>query len=358
MIAALTSLFAMPGPALRALAAWPLSFQAPWAFGLLLLPLLVRLAVPAARIAPSGALRVPFFHEIRRAGLLGQAGWRSGPSLRLALLGLIYALLVTAAARPVMMGPPIALPQEGRDLMLAVDLSGSMALKDLTRAGQPADRLTVVKAVADDFISRRIGDRIGLILFSSRAYIQSPLTFDRTVVRQFLDQATIGLTGQETAIGDAIALAIKVLRERPDNQRVLILLTDGANNSGMLDPQLAADAARQEHVKIYTIGVGADRMMMGARMVNPAEDLDEDALKTIAATTGGRYFRARDPQDLASIYADIDRMEPSAGDPLYLRPTLSLLHWPLGLALVLSFAASGLWLAPGWRTKRASRGRG
>ena len=325
-----------------------MTFQWPWAFLLLLVPVLVRLLVPAAKIARSGALRVPFFAQMRAAGLVGE-GARRKKLLRLVLMSLIYGLLVAAAARPVIVGTPVPLPVDGRDLMLAVDLSGSMARQDLTKAGRPTDRLTVVKSVADDFIARRKGDRVGLILFSSRAYVQTPLTFDRDVVRQLLDQSRIGLTGQETAIGDAIALAVKTLRSRPDDQRVMILLTDGANNSGVLDPILAAEAARQEHVKIYTIGVGADRLTMGSRVVNPSMDLDEDALQKIADMTGGRYFRARDSAGLAAIYADIDRMEPVAGEPLYLSPTVSLFHWPLAVAMGLSFVGALLGVLPARR---------
>ncbi|MDQ0505788.1 vWA domain-containing protein [Xanthobacter agilis] len=313
-----------------------ITFQWLWAFFLLPLPLLAWLALPAAPTPKAGALKVPFFRELRAAGLVGGRGG-AGHLWRGLLLTLIWLLLVTAAARPTYVGPPIAVPVEGRDLMLAVDLSGSMARQDFSVGGVPMDRLSVVKAVADDFIARRVGDRVGLILFGTRAYVQAPLTFDRNVVRELLAASSIGMTGQETAIGDAIGLAIKTLRNRPDDQRVLILLTDGANTAGMLNPLQAAELAAREHVKIYTIGVGADPRAMNPWMVNMPSDLDEDALRKIAAITGGRYFRARDVQGLAGIYADIDRLEPVAGDPLYLNATQALFQWPLGAALVLSF---------------------
>ncbi len=321
-----------------------IQFQWLWAFALLPLPLLVRWLVPAAPRPRAGALRVPFFAEIGRAGL---ASTRPRRRLwTLATLALIWLLLVSAAARPAYVGAPVPVPVDGRDLMMAVDLSGSMSRQDLTHDGFPVDRLTVVKAVADDFISRRVGDRVGLILFSSRAYIQTPLTFDRNVVRELLRASSIGLTGQETAIGDAIALAVKTLRNRPADERVLVLLTDGANNSGVLDPIQAAEIARQNQVKIYTIGVGADSFAVGQRMVNPSFDLDEGALAKIAEITGGRYFRARDAQGLAAIYDDIARMEPVAGDPLYLSPTVSLFQWPLGAAVVLALLLGALVLRP------------
>ncbi|MFG1478419.1 VWA domain-containing protein [Xanthobacter sp. V4C-4] len=333
-----------------------IAFQWLWAFLFLPLPLLARLLLPPAPTPRAGALRVPFFRELAASGLAGAgAGGRRWWMLG---LGLVWLLLVSAAARPTYVGPPVAVPVEGRDLMLAVDLSGSMSREDFAVRGVPVDRLSVVKAVADDFIARRAGDRVGLILFGSRAYVQAPLTFDRTVVRELLAAASIGMTGQETAIGDAIGLAIKTLRNRPADQRVLILLTDGANTSGVLNPLQAAELARREQVKIYTIGVGADPRAMAPGlglnpfMANGPSDLDEDTLRKIAALTGGRYFRARDLQGLAGIYADIDRLEPVAGDPLYLNATQALFQWPLGVALALSLALGVARLVP------AGAGRG
>lgn len=320
-------------------------FEWLWAFALLPLPLLMRLLMPRARQTRAGALKVPFFRDLDAAGLATRSGSR-GTLLRLLALSAIWLLIVAAAARPAYVGKPIPIPVAGRDVMLAVDLSGSMARDDLSLDGRIANRLEVVKAVVDDFIARRKGDRVGLILFSSRAYMQAPLTFDRNVVRELLADATIGMTGQETAIGDAIALAVKSLRSRPEDERVLILLTDGANNAGMLDPADAAELARQEQVRIYTIGVGADRLLFAHEFANRGADLDEDTLKKIAETTGGRYFRAKDARGLATIYDDIERMEPSAGDPLYLTPTVSLFQWPLGLALLLSLAFGALLVAP------------
>lgn len=322
-----------------------MTFQWLWAFLFLPLPLVARLVLPAAPTPRAGALKVPFFRDLAASGLVGGAGG-GGRAWRVIGLGLVWLLLVMAAARPTYVGPPVALPVEGRDLMLAVDLSGSMSRQDFAVGGIPIDRLSVVKAVADDFIARRAGDRVGLILFGTRAYVQAPLTFDRNVVRELLAASSIGMTGQETAIGDAIGLAIKTLRNRPADQRVLILLTDGANTSGMLNPLQAAELARRENVKIYTIGVGADARAMNPWMVNAPSDLDEDTLRKIAAITGGRYFRARDVQGLAGIYADIDRLEPVAGDPLYLNATQSLFQWPLGAALVLSFLIGAALLRP------------
>ncbi|MFG1397155.1 vWA domain-containing protein [Roseixanthobacter pseudopolyaromaticivorans] len=328
-----------------------IQFQWLWAAALLPLPLLARYLLPAARRSRAGALRVPFFAQIAPGT---GAGAKVRRGVKLALLTLIWLALVLAAMRPSYVGRPVPIPVEGRDLMMAVDLSGSMARQDLTQDGLPTDRLSVVKAVADDFIARRSGDRVGLILFSSRAYIQTPLTFDRNVTRDLLSEATIGMTGQETAIGDAIGLAVKTLQERPEDKRVLVLLTDGANNSGVLDPIHAAELARQEHVKIYAIGVGADRLAIGQQIVNPSADLDEAALAQIAAMTGGRYFRARDSAGLAAIYNDINLMEPAAGEPLYLAPTVALFQWPLGFALALSLILATFLLAPALARGRAA----
>jgi Ca-activated chloride channel family protein len=249
-----------------------------------------------------------------------------------------WLLLVTAAARPVWLGPPVDLPVSGRDLLLAVDLSGSMGTKDFKLNGQQVDRLTAVKAIAGDFIQRRIGDRLGLILFGLNAYVQSPLTFDRKTVNTLLQESAIGLAGDQTAIGNAIGLAVKELRRNPKGNKVLILLTDGANNAGEVDPLEAAKLAAREGLTIYTIGIGADSMLVpslfGAQRVNPSQDLDEDTLRAIAKATGGRYFRARDSAALDKIYGIIDGLQPVDQERQTFRPRRSLFYWPLAMALI------------------------
>ncbi|MBM4265094.1 MAG: VWA domain-containing protein [Deltaproteobacteria bacterium] len=324
----------------------------PWAFALAPLPWIVRRLAPAAPERRAGALRIPFFDSVAslRGAHTTAARGRTGV---LAAMTVAWLALVVAAARPTWVGEPVALPAEGRDLMLAVDISGSMAREDFTVGGQAADRLTVVKAVANDFIGRREGDRVGLVLFGTRAYLQSPLTFDRPTVRTFLDDAEIGLAGEETAIGDAIGIATKRLRDRPAESRVLVLLTDGASNAGALDPMEAAKLAAAEGIRIYTIGVGADQIavpgLFGSRIVNPSADLDERTLAGIADLTGGEYFRAKNVEGLANVYREIDELEPSIAEPLYVRPTKELFQWPLGMALALSlglgFAEARPWSA-------------
>ena len=230
--------------------------------------------------------------------------------------------------------------------MLAVDLSGSMRIKDFRIHGRTVDRLDAVTWVADDFISRRIGDRMGLILFGTEAYLQVPLTFDSGTVRTLLDQAVVGMAGDQTAIGDAIGLAVKELQRNPHSNKVLILLTDGANDAGAVEPLEAAKLAAKEGMTIYTIGIGAKSMLVpsifGMQRINPSQDLDQTALRAIAKTTGGRYFRAGDSAKLNQIYGIIDQLQPIDRQQQTFRPQRSLFFWPLGLALLL--AAALLWL--------------
>jgi len=258
---------------------------------------------------------------------------------RLILALLCWLLLIIACARPQWLGQPVELPVTGRDLMLAVDLSKSMREKDFELNGDQVDRLTALKAVATTFIKHRKGDRLGLILFGTKPYIQVPLTFDYITVTKLLDEAIIGLAGGATAIGDTIGLAIKRLKKQPDNQKVLILLTDGANTAGTITPEKGAELAQQAGLKIYTIGIGSGpmeiRTLWYKRTVNPSADLDETMLKYLAETTGGQYFRAHDTQELTQIYRQLDSMEPVEKEKKIYRPVSALYFWPLGAALIL-----------------------
>ena len=247
-------------------------------------------------------------------------------------------------------------------LMLAVDLSGSMDAKDFELGSRRVDRLTATKAVASDFIGRREGDRIGLILFGERAYLQVPLTLDRETVRILLMEAFIGLAGEKTAIGDAITLAVKRIHDQgaEGGEQVLVLLTDGANTAGEIDPLKAAELAQQIGLRIYTIGIGAEQMVVssitgGMRRVNPSADLDEETLTRIAELTGGRYFRAKDTAGLQEIYRLLDKMEPVAEPEAGFRPVKSLYYWPLGGAFVLAVFLAVMQLIAGWSFVRAAR---
>ena len=307
-------------------------------FLILPLPLLVYLLLPRARSTSGMALKIPFFQELEnlRQGSSGKnSNW-----LRL-LAVIAWILLICAAARPQWIGEPLSMPISGRDLLLAVDISGSMQAKDMEINRKPVDRLTMIKKVAGEFIERRQGDRIGLILFGTRAYLQAPLSLDRKTVNQLLQEALIGIAGEKTAIGDALGLAVKRLLQRPGERKVLILLTDGANTAGAIEPLKAAELAKEGKLSIYTIGVGADRMMVksffGNRVVNPSADLDEKTLQKIAELTGGRYFRAREKKDLEKIYALLDKLEPVLSEDQALRPIRELFYWPLSGALLIAF---------------------
>jgi Ca-activated chloride channel family protein len=312
-------------------------FDWPWLFLAAPLPWLVRRLLPPAPAAAARWLRLPFYAELTA----GAVQPRTGSRVRRLLPWLVWLLLLTAAARPQWLGPPLELPLAGRDLMLAVDLSGSMAQVDFELGGRPVDRLTAVKAIAGDFVARRHGDRLGLVLFGSRAYVQTPLTHDRETVRAMLDDAVIGLPGRETAIGDAIALAVKRLREQPEGNRILVLLTDGANTAGRLAPRAAARLAAEHGVRIYTIGIGrASRTGPLVSLARPGTELDPATLTAIAEETGGRYFPAPDTTRLSAVYAELDRLEPNVRTVRSLRPARPLFAWPAGLALLLSLATA------------------
>lgn len=303
----------------------------PWVGVAAVLPLITRYVLrPAAGVGK--AVQVPFYHLARPAS----SSVRDWVSLFFGILA--WAGLVVAAMRPQWVSEPVSLPATGRDLLVAVDISGSMETADLELGGNPATRLAVVKKVVGEFLEERQGDRVGLILFGRRAYLQTPLTFDRNTTRQMLDEAVIGLAGKETAIGDAIGLAVKRLREQPHDQKVLILLTDGANTAGAVEPLKAAQLAAEEGVKVYSIGVGADEMLVrslfGTRRVNPSAELDEKTLTAIAQSTNGRYFRARDTQELRQIYALLDELEPVEQEQDVVRPRSDLFFYPLLAALV------------------------
>ena len=317
----------------------------PWMLLCLPLPWLLARWLPPAQ--PQGAaLFLPFAATVADGTL--PAGL-AVPRPRKWLFALVWLLLVLAAIRPQWLGDPEAVAATGRRLLLAVDVSGSMASQDMAGG---ATRLQVVQQVAGDFIRRRHGDQVGLILFGTRPYLQAPLTPDLDTVGQFLNEAMIGVAGTQTAIGDAIGLAIKRLQQDPGRSgrkgdTVLILLTDGSSNAGAMPPIEAARMAAAAGLRIYTIGVGA-AAEDGFFGLAGNSDLDEDTLKRIAKTTGGEYFRATDAAALEQVYARIDQLEPSAARQQWYRPRDEWFAWPLGLALLLSLPAV-LWSGRSWR---------
>ena len=320
--------------------------QMAWPWMAVLLPLPWLHYLWRRRAQPSGvAIFLPF-----AAGL----DWASGSVVtgrpwRICLFALLWLLVVAAAMRPQWLGEPLPAPTTGRRIILAVDISGSMNTRDMANS---ASRLQVVQQVAGDFIDSRQGDQVGLILFGTQPYVQAPLTPDLATVHRFLDEALVGFAGTETAIGDAIGLALKRLRAEnganaaPAGRTVLILLTDGESNAGTLQPIQAAHFAAQAGLRIYTIGVGA---AVRGGFFGPVgnNDLDEDTLKQIAKLTGGEYFRATDASALQSVYAQIEKLEPVAGRDQWLRPTDEWFPYPLALALLLSVPAA-LWGSRAW----------
>jgi Ca-activated chloride channel family protein len=314
-----------------------INFDWPWVAVLLPLPFILRLLLRPVEVVNEAALRVPFINDFITESTIEHRVDVKRKLLWMAIIA--WCCLVTAAMRPLWLGEFVEVPVSGRDLMLAVDLSGSMKEEDFVINNRRVNRLVATKIVAGEFIERRIGDRLGLILFGEQAYLQTPLTFDRITVKTLLHESAIGLAGQLTAIGDAIGLAVKRLREQDEQSRVLVLLTDGANTAGEVDPLAAADIAAREGLKIYTIGIGADEMIVrtwiGSHSVNPSRDLDEKTLQAIADKTGGRYFRARDTEEFVKIYQLLDELEPVEKDVQRFRPKTALYYWPLAVALCL-----------------------
>ncbi|RDK86442.1 UNVERIFIED_ORG: Ca-activated chloride channel family protein [Idiomarina abyssalis] len=319
-------------------------FAWPWMFCLLPLPAIIWKWFPAVRKS-SSAIRLPSTYGLVSGSQSSGKRW-----LLLPLMSLCWIMLVAAVAKPQWLGEPLAIRAEGREIMLAVDLSGSMEIADMQLEGRSVNRLTMVKHVLSDFIERREGDRLGLILFADTAYLQTPMTYDRNTVKQMLNESVLGLVGERTAIGDAIALSVKRFRDDEESNRVLVLLTDGQNTAGNLTPEQALELAQAYDVTIYPIAVGAEEVVVdsffGQRRVNPSRDLDVPLMQSIAKQTGGKYFRARSTSELEEIYQRLDKLEPIAGDPQQLRPRVSLFYWPLVISFLLFIALAMLHYRP------------
>ena len=324
---------------------WQLDY--PWVLLLLPLPWLAWRYLPAYRESRS-ALRVPFFAAMSRAaGEDASRGGGAGGRWQLPLNLLVWGLLLIACARPVLVEKPIERVQPIRDLMLAIDISQSMETNDYRDAnGQRVDRLSIVKDVVREFIGERKDDRIGLIVFGTAAFAQAPPTLDHASLLLLLDEVGIGMAGPNTALGDAIGLTLKLLKDAPEQEKLLILLTDGNDTSSAITPQHAAAMAAARGVVIHTIGIG-DPSAEGEAKV------DLSALEQIARTTGGRYFRAEDRSALDQVYATLDRLTPHQVQTLRHQPKRDLFHWPLGAALGLLVLYHLLaWLAPRLRPSR------
>jgi len=307
-----------------------LEFELPWLFALLALPLVAWRLLPPYR-EPEEAIQAPFFDAVARA--LGRTphpgaveprkGWAHH-----VLAPVLFALLVLAAAKPIWLEPPIVKKVAARDLMLAVDLSGSMEAEDFQDAGgKKVTRLQAVKAVVGDFIERREDDRIGLVVFGTAAYLQAPFTQDHDIVRFLLDETRVRMAGPQTMLGDAIGFAIPRFEESTSSNRVMLLLTDGNDTGSRMPPSKAAEIAADRGITIHTIAIG-DPETVGE------EALDEDALREIARTTHGQFFRANDHEELDAIYRELDTLEPGIFDTLSHRPRHALWPWALGAVLL------------------------
>ena len=310
-----------------------MSFLWPWVLVIAPLPFLLRLILPRAKSNSDAALQVTHlsdYHVDESSTFINKKSrWP------LLLYTLAWICLLIAAARPQWTGELIELPISGRDLMLAIDISKSME-HPIRHNQRSVSRITATKAVASAFIEKRVGDRIGLILFGDQAYVQAPLTFDRATVNILLKEAFTGLAGQATAIGDAIGLAVKRLDSKQStsstksikknitDDRVLILLTDGVSNRGEITPLKAAELAAKKGLKIHTIGIGN----RGSR------ELDEITLRKISRATGGQYFRAYTTADLQKIYTLLDKLEPVEKDVKSYRPIKALFYIPLAASLL------------------------
>ncbi|MDH5459197.1 MAG: VWA domain-containing protein [Nitrospinota bacterium] len=287
-------------------------FQDPWLFLLLaIIPLLIY-RVLKNRPATLHYSSLDTLKTLHRKGL----GFLAATPLILRCLAI--ALLVTALARPQEGRKSTEILSAGVDILLAIDTSGSMQAMDFEKNNQPVDRLTVVKDVVSEFIDSREFDRMGMVVFGNEAFTQCPLTLDHDILHSFLKKLQIGVAGDSTAIGSAIGISVKRLKDLESKSKVIILLTDGRNNAGNITPLQAAEIAKTYGIKIYTVGVGTQgeapfpiNTPFGQKMMMQRVEMDEDSLKKISGQTGGQYFRATDSDSLKQIYAQIDSLEKS-----------------------------------------------
>jgi Ca-activated chloride channel family protein len=288
-----------------------LRFEDPWLLfvGLLLVPVFYRY------LKRKGSAKIQFSSLAPFSTIAPSPNVQLRHSL-IVLRCMGIGLCVIALARPQAGQRETEIITEGIDIMLCLDTSGSMRALDFEREGRRTDRLDIVKEVVRDFIQKRRNDRIGMVVFGEQAFTQCPLTMDYGVLLSFLDRIEIGMAGDSTALGSALATGVKRLKDVPGKSRVIILVTDGRNNAGRITPETAAEIAATYKVKVYTIGVGVEgespflmETLFGKRYVYQKVDLDEETLRHIAGETGGLYFRATDTASLEKIYEQIDEME-------------------------------------------------
>lgn len=334
-------------------------FQWPWMILLLLLPLAQwflarhRQSLVRERLQRQTTLLHPSLDRLQNAFSSQRPGISTGSRIQLLLTGLLWLGLTLALMRPQWLQPFTDERIEGYDLMLTVDASHSMEALDFTVQGRQVSRMQVVKGVMGRFLEERSGDRVGLIIFGNQAFVLSPLTLDRHAVRQLLENLVPRIAGDGTAIGDALGLGVKKLRERPPGSRVLILVADGENTAGTIPPLEAAKLAAAEGVRIYAIGVGSHQeevpIVEEGRLVYRSDlGFDEALMKKLAETTGGAYFRASDADALEQISQRINELEKTRAESRTIYIPHPLYRWPLGIAL-LSLLALGLFPGARWR---------
>lgn len=305
-----------------------IQFAWPWIFLLAPLPLLLRINgrqnKTSIRIPPDLELALNAA-EARRPGIFKR---------HMILPWLAWFLLLLALAQPWIPGKSTVQPVSGRAMALAVDVSASMERRDFTLDGEQSDRLSIVKRVAHEFVTARKGDRMSLVLYGKTAFIASPLTFDLRAIASILDSAGIGIAGRSTAIGDAIGLAIRTLRNDPATNKAIVLLSDGTNNAGSVEPESAAELARSLNIRIHTIALGSEDGQISGYATAQSADLDETTLKSVADIAGGEFFRAKTTDDLQSVYRAIDQLETAdvEAPPVILKHDLH--SWPLYALLV------------------------
>ncbi|MFY0665664.1 MAG: VWA domain-containing protein [Natronospirillum sp.] len=333
-----------------------LTFAWPWLILLLPVAWVVRRYLAGAR---SDAIRLPHAVLWRRAVRRSPVGTLG---IRTFLLALAWILFVVALMRPTVPGDSVQQPLSGRQLMLVVDLSQSMSIADMAMNGRRANRLDVLKSVLQDFIANRTGDQLGLTVFGTQAYLVLPVTPDLNIVSEMIDDMRIGMAGNRTALGEGLAIGVAHLvdNQQPDSERVLVVLSDGAQNEGNIAPMEAAQWAADYGVRIHSIGFGLgpsrDGNMLGPAGLSSA-DLDEPTLIAVAEQTGGRYFRAESTAQLQDIYRTIDRLEPTLAGEETLSPRRELFYLPaaLGLALLAMIAILSVMnnqLLPRWRPSK------
>ncbi len=319
-----------------------ISFLWPWLFLLLPLPLFARWLFPRSDISCGSPLKVPFFDQLSE--LSGQHKSGRGWNRKLLLPSLIWILLVSSVAQPIWLGNNLPQPTTGRDLMLLIDISGSMRHVDFKLDEEPVERLKVVKLVASKFIDQRRGDRLGLILFGSKPFLRAPLSHDSETIKALLLESEVALAGEYTAIGDAIGLGIKRMHDLKSDSKVMILLTDGANNEGRIPPSTAAKIAISNGIRIYTIGVGTSDTPgpnpFGVWSSDNTERFERAVLEEVATITKGHFFHALDTQGLEAAYAKLNELEPALGDEVDEYISTPLYTWTLGTALLLSILLS------------------